>query len=336
MEQYFKQENFSETELIIKICELFTIDKAYLPQDIVQEITLELNRKRKIMNYIGVQDKEDCCLVENQRDLMKALMKDRKNIYLCNGDFRIPLKKDVSYIGKGNAVVTVSNKESINFADYNICLKDVTLFLEHDINVSKDNLDNVTVLKNEENSLENLQVFYSLSLGRTFFETKEDFKRRAKDLLKINVGTVFLKEYDYQIDTQKYWIEPNWDIRFLDYVIAFSTNRKMWFTVNATAAKDIYENQRKFPIYAWFDTDGDRIFIKRLTINLQKYGEIEIMFRDIENNIMQNMISSYNAYSGYGLGLIDTIKRSRFITSDFDESSVWNTVKIIREFLGIR
>lgn len=323
LEQCFKQEDFSDIELIMKICEMFSIDREYVSPDIMQEIAAELSRKRKTLNYVGTQEKPEFCLVENQRDLMKALTKDKAIIYLCNNDFRIPLKKDMSYIGKENAVVTVSNKEDINFADYSICLKDVTLFLEHDINVAEDNLDNVTILKNEANSPGNLQVFYNLSLGRTFFETKEDFKRRVKDLLKINVGTVFLHDYDYEIDKEKYKINPNWDIRFLDYVTIFSANRKMWFTADAKMAEDIYKNQRKFSIYAWFDTDGNKIFITKLTIELQKYGEIEILFKDIET--ATDGISS--GYSGYGIGLIDIAEEYDMIDSDFDESSFWKKVK---------
>lgn len=323
LEQYFKQENFSDIELIMKVCEIFSVDKAYLPSDIVQEIALKLSKERKTLNYVGTQEIENCCLVENQRDLMKALTKDTAVIYLCNNDFRIPLKKDMSYIGKENAVVTVLNKEDINFADYNICLKDVTLFLEHDINVAEDNLDNVTILKNEEYSSGNLQVFYNLSLGRTFFETKDDFKRRTKDLLKINVGTVFLRDYDYEIDTGKYKINPNWDIRFLDYAVSFSANRKMWFMADVKMAEDIYKNQRKFPIYAQFNTDGDKIFITKLTIELQKYGEIEILFKDIET--ATDDISS--GYSGYGVGLIDIAEQYNMIDCDFDESSFWKQMK---------
>lgn len=323
LEQFFKQEDFSDIELIMKICDIFSIDKAYLSSDIVQEIALELNKTRRMLNYVGVQKNADFCPVENQRDLMKALAKDAENIYLCNGDFRIPLNKSVNYIGKGNAVVTVSSREDINFADYGICLKDVTLFLQHDINVAEDNLNNVTILRNEENSVGNLQIFYNLSLGRTFFETKEDFKRRVKDLLKINVGTVFLHDYDYEIDKEKYKINPNWDIRFLDYVTIFSANRKMWFTADAKMAEDIYKNQRKFSIYAWFDTDGNKIFITKLTIELQKYGEIEILFKDIET--ATDGISS--GYSGYGIGLIDIAEEYDMIDSDFDESSFWKKVK---------
>ena len=326
LNEYFQQEDFSDIELIMKICDIFAMDKTYLLSDIVQEIALELNKTRRMLNYVGVQKNADFCPVENQRDLMKALAKDAEDIYLCNGDFRIPLNKSVNYIGKGNAVVTVSSREDINFADYGICLKDVTLFLEHDINVAEDNLNNVTILRNEENSPENLQVFYSLSLGRTFFETKEDFKRRTRDLLKINVGTVFLHEYDYEIDTGKYKVNPNWDIRFLDYAVEFSANRKMWFTADAKMAEDIYKNQRKFPIFAQFDTDGDRIFITKLTIELQKYGEIEILFRDIKVSA-DNPVSSYNGYGGYGLGLIDTAGRYDMIDADFDESRFWKRMK---------
>lgn len=323
LEQFFKQEDFSDIELIMKICEIFSIDKAYLPQDIIQEIAVILNKKRKALNYVGIQEKTDFCLVENQRDLMKVLMKDTEKIYLCNEDFRIPLSKSKNYIGKGNALITIPNKEDINFADYNIRLKDVTLFLEHNINISEDNLDNVNILRNEENSSGNLQLFYNLSLGRTFFETREDFRRRAKDLLKINIGTVFLKEYDYQLYVQKYYIEANWDIRFLDYAVAFSRNKKMWFIADRDMAKDIYINQRKFPIYAWFDTNGDKIFITKLTIELQKYGEIEILFKDIET--ATDGISS--GYSGYGIGLIDIAEEYDMIDSDFDESSFWKKVK---------
>lgn len=323
LNEYFQQEDFSDIELIMKICDIFSIDKTYLSSDIMQEIALELNKMRRMLNYVGVQKNADFCPVESQRDLMRALTKDTALIYLCNNDFRIPLEKNMSYIGKGNAVVTVSNKENINFADYGICLKDVTLFLEHDMNVAEDNLNNVTILRNEENSPENLQVFYSLSLGRTFFETKEDFKRRTRDLLKINVGTVFLHEYDYEIDTGKYKISPNWDIRFLDYAVEFSANRKMWFTADAKIAEDIYKNQRKFPIFARFDTDGDKIFITKLTIELQKYGEIEILFKDIET--ATDDISS--GYSGYGVGLIDIAEQYNMIDCDFDESSFWKQMK---------
>lgn len=99
-------------------------------------------------------------------------------------------------------------------------------------------------------------------------------------MLKINVGTVFLHEYDYEINAEKYKINPNWDIRFLDYIVSFSANRKMGFIADAKMAEDIYKNQRKFPIYAWFSTDGNKIYIEKMTINLFKYGEIEFLSRD--------------------------------------------------------
>ncbi|AXL20748.1 hypothetical protein [Megasphaera stantonii] len=302
LKQYFQRENFTDIDLIIQICDLFDIKKNTLTLDAIKEISQALANERRKFDYISILGIKEYEVVENQAELIK-ITKTPNNIYLCNEDFKLPLGwNHRNYIGTGAAVVTLPNRENINFADYDISLKNIMIYRLHNICIAADNLENVNILPYEENEEKNLYLFYNLSLGRNSFETQRDFCRRVKDLLPVKVGTVFLYEDNYHIEEQKFYIQINWDMPFIDYAAKVGLDRSMWFMADVKMAEDVYLTQRKFAVYAVFNTDGNKIFISKLHIHFSKYGFIEVLLSDLPK---AEKIHSGSGFGGYGLELID-------------------------------
>lgn len=296
---YFQKETFSDVDLVIRLFDIFNIKEDMLTLNLIKAITQVVQEQRKRFHYIGIAGNSKWPVVTTQRELMQALVKSPECIYLCNNDFRLPLsKKNITYIGKENAVVTLANDENINFAEFGITLQDTMIFRLHEIVVADNNLVNVKVLPYEDTSKENLFLFYDLSLGRNFFETKEEFFQRVSALQEIKIGTIFLRDEDYDIQEKRFYICIHGDISFLDYITDFTFKKKLWFPADAAMAKDLYQNQRKSTIYALFDTDGDKIYISKLHIHFLKYGTVNI-FHDEENDSIPSSLGR-----GYGLYLI--------------------------------
>ena len=301
LRQYLHKEKISDIDVLIQLYDILDIKDDMLTLDKVREISKMLQEQRERGAYIGATGNQEYEVATTQQELSQALVKAPQCVYLCNNDFRIPLSKgNITYIGRGNAVVTVANRENLNFADLGISLQHMMLFRVHDIVVDEANLSDVTLLPAEENGRENLFLFYNLSLGRSAFESKDEFRRRLNDLLEVKIGTIFLNDSDYDMREKKFYIHLHSDISFLDYVTAFTFKKKLWFVADRAMAADVYERQRKVAVYAVFDTDGDRIYISKLQIHFLKYGTTAILYED---EIPSEAVSSGGR--GYGLYLID-------------------------------
>ena len=240
----------------------------------------------------------------NQNDLIKLLHTDATIIYLVNNEFYIPLeKRGITYIGKENAVINLPFRGNIDFKDFDIYLKDVTVFLDHNIDINQDNLENVKILSGTELIKGNEMLFGSLSQGRDEFTTKCDFKRQVKDLLPIQIGNVFLQKDGYDIEKERFEINPSWNIKYIDYIDKFIQEKRLYFRADRIKAKNIFEQQRKFKLNAIFDTDGDNIYISRVFFISDEYGEIEIN----EKKIIKLTVNESSGFciSGYGIDLID-------------------------------
>lgn len=162
--------------------------------------------------------------------MIKLLHTDATIIYLINNEFYIPLeKRGITYIGKENAVINLPFRGNIDFKDFDIHLKDVTVFLDHNIDINQDNLENVKILSGTELIKGNEMLFGSLSQGRDEFTTKCDFKRQVKDLLPIQIGNVFLQKDGYDIEKELFEINPSWNIKYIDYIDKFIQGKRLYF-----------------------------------------------------------------------------------------------------------
>lgn len=82
------------------------------------------NEKKRILRTI-TDDEEIIYKVDqvalNQDDLLDIYEEGRKEIYLCQGEFEIPLSvTDVTYIGVADPIVTVRVTDNVNFKEKNI------------------------------------------------------------------------------------------------------------------------------------------------------------------------------------------------------------------------
>lgn len=281
--------------------ELFNVSKKYINEDLLYKLSNKLKKDRKVYSLIGTHVNN---IAFNQNDLIKLLHTDATIIYLVNNEFYIPLeKRGITYIGKENAVINLPFRGNIDFKDFDIHLKDVTVFLDHNIDINQDNLENVKILSGTELIKGNEMLFGSLSQGKDEFTTKCDFKRQVKDLLPIQIGNVFLQKDGYDIEKELFEINPSWNIKYIDYIDKFIQGKRLYFRADRIKAKNIFEQQRKFKLNAIFDTDGDNIYISRVFFISDEYGEIEIN----EKKIIKLTVNESSGFciSGYGIDLID-------------------------------
>lgn len=298
---FLKRKDIIDADIIIFFFEIFNISAEYIDKEWIHKIKDKIKKNRKIYSLIGTDTNN---IAFNQNELVNILSTDINTIYLANDEFYIPLeKKEITYIGKENAVINLPFRGNIDFKDFDIHLKDVTVFLDHNIDINQDNLENVKILFGEELIKENEMLFGNLSQGRDEFTTKCDFKRQVKDLLPIQIGNVFLQKNGYDMQKELFEINPSWNIKYIDYIDKFIQEKKLYFRADRIKAKNIFEQQRKFKLNAIFDTDGNNIYISRVFFVSDEYGEIEIN----EKRIIKSKINKCSGFyiSGYGIDLID-------------------------------
>lgn len=301
LRKFLQNEEITDIDCIFFFFELFNVSKKYINEDLLYKLSNKLKKDRKVYSLIGTHVNN---IAFNQNDLIKLLHTDATIIYLVNNEFYIPLeKRGITYIGKENAVINLPFRGNIDFKDFDIHLKDVTVFLDHNIDINQDNLENVKILSGTELIKGNEMLFGSLSQGRDEFTTKCDFKRQVKDLLPIQIGNVFLQKDGYDIEKELFEINPSWNIKYIDYIDKFIQGKRLYFRADRIKAKNIFEQQRKFKLNAIFDTDGDNIYISRVFFISDEYGEIEIN----EKKIIKLTVNESSGFciSGYGIDLID-------------------------------
>ncbi|MBQ7704761.1 MAG: hypothetical protein IJT73_04955 [Selenomonadaceae bacterium] len=317
---FLSQDKISEwnnDELCLAVCQIFSVDLNSLTEYEAQSVSRAI--KRKQLKEIYIEDGEEGAIVTNQRELLESLNAGYIVIYLVGGIFQIPLLKGgVTYIGRENALVEVSNFEDVSFDRAEIILKDLQLFVRQPINIECQNSTNVKILRGEKIALDNSikkNEIYRLLQGRNAFETFEEFDERAKKMNGIVVGEVALEEKNYNIKWQVFDLKILWRLDFLNVARKFLTGKFFSCVVTADFAKKIYENERVQLVYADFVTDGNFPIIRCLYMITADGIRIDIKVGNIplidEIAGMQNYGSgsvSGSCGRGYGLELIENFK----------------------------
>lgn len=292
----------SDVQWMILLMRIFNLDSCYLPDEYRREVEQALrDEKQKCCWMDTSSDKLSFNIAEDDGDMMRLLKSGVNVVYLCGGEFHIPLgRQGVTYIGRGAAVIDLPYREDINFADYDIHLENLMLFCHHRINIAPDNLNNVRILSLEQDVNTGRRMFDFLSLGRSPFTPVEDFCKNAAELRDMTVGTVFLQAGDYDIDSRRFAVQPHWYLDYLDLADDISRNKDLYFTFEPDKAETLFKNERKLHLIAKLATDGNKLFIKSLYFDSELFGCIEIISTD-------KPVSSGSGFGlgGYGLDLID-------------------------------
>ena len=138
-----------DADLKLLICKLFNLPLETLSAEEAEEIsaTVAKNQRRELFIKKIPGDDRKIDFVENQAELFKALQGEAQIIYLCGGEFRIPLnRRGVTYIGCENAVVDVDEEFDIDFDAAEIVLEDLQIYLNNPIKITAAQSKNLKIL----------------------------------------------------------------------------------------------------------------------------------------------------------------------------------------------
>ena len=299
--------SWNDDDLRLALCQIFSIEISELAEFDASALSRAILRKH--LKEIYCRDNEGA-LVMNQRELLEALNAGYIVIYLVGGVFQIPLHKGgVTYIGRENALVEVSNFNDVNFDRAEIILRDVQIFVRTPINIECNNSSNVQILRGEkialDNSMRKVDIYRFLQ-GRNTFETAEKFYERAQKMKGLVVGEVLLDEKDYNIDWKIFDLKILWHLDFLNVARKFSAGKFFSCILTPEFARNIYERERVQLVYADFVTDGNSPAISKIYMITADGTRIEIIVGNVSLvEKMKNAQGSGGSGSrGYGLDLI--------------------------------
>lgn len=115
-------------------------DTAEIDMDTIQRRNEKLLLLRQFTDDKEIIDNVDC-VAFNQDDLLDILDEGSKKIYLCQGEFDIPLSvKDITYIGLQNPIVLLRAYDNVNFASLNLEFIDICFGWDISSTTSSDRL----------------------------------------------------------------------------------------------------------------------------------------------------------------------------------------------------
>lgn len=302
---------WNDDELRLALCQIFSIEISELPIYDAEAVSRAIRRKQLKEIYMG---EEEGALVTNQRELLETLNDGYIVIYLVGGVFQIPLHKGgVTYIGRENALIEVSNFNDVSFDRAEIILRDLKIFVRQPINIECNNSSNVEILRVEkialDNSLRKVDIYKFLQ-GRKTFETFDEFNDRAQKMQGVVVGEVLLDEKDYNIKWKVFDLKILWHLDFLDVAKKFSAGKFFSCILTPEFAKNIYEQERVQLVYADFVTDGNFPVIRKIYMITADGTRIDIIVGDIPliDEITNAQGSGSSGERGYGLELIEDMQ----------------------------
>ena len=135
-----------DTDLNQKLMSILDVAADTEIEEIDMEVIQRRNEKllllRQITDDKNIIDKVDC-VAFNQDDLLDILDEGVKEIYLCQGDFEIPLRaKNITYYGLENPSVSLRKNKTASISSSNI--KFVGITIPDDLNNSCANNDSST------------------------------------------------------------------------------------------------------------------------------------------------------------------------------------------------
>lgn len=307
------ENGISGTALKLLICKIFNFDFGDLEIEDVEEISAFIARKQR-RNLFDKYDSgnKKVAYVENQRELVQALWDGAEVLYLYGAEFKIPLEiPNKVYIGYNNTIIDVTHNSDLDLDSQNIILKNVQIYLHYPINLKMDKSSDVKIINGTKNILgvrPTLKEIFEIMRGRGAFESQENFKRRAEDLRGVAVGTVLLKDENYNYATQNFSIKPQWNFEYMSILKSYATDRNFFVEISPENAKIIYSNERKLQIFADFTYIDGKLTILHLYFESNTLGRIEIegILRELENKIS----SGTSGFGGlaYGLDIITAYK----------------------------
>ena len=310
--------NLDNGSLSILICNTLDINIMTLCDHEVDLLTAAVNRERKRLLYEQTVDSNEIA-VTNQTELVKAFQNNTiDKVYLYDNVFSIPVQRtDITYVGKGNAVISITDRDNdiFDFDDNHIYFYGLTIVF-HFINPQQVKIahsssvehNNHLIFLRENRVIKDNSVYphelAELLMRRNPFESAYDFAERAKRLRGIIVGKSYLNAMDYDLWHGAFFLCPIWRVEFVDFLRHYICGAKMFFSVPCEEAKTLFENDRAQLVYADFATAGDDIVIISLYLQtgdgLGKIYPIRKLWQSVSWPF-----GSGSGDAGYGLDLID-------------------------------
>ena len=292
----------SDAELKLLICELFDLPLDTLSPEDVEEISALAEQK------LFAKTPKENKLVKTQRELVRAIKDGDKKIYLCGGEFRIPLNRNgVTYVGRDNAVIDLDEELDVDFDACEIFLEDVQLYLHHPINIKAEQSHNIKIIDGSKKILgerPTLKEIAEVLRGKNAFETPEDFKARVEKICGVAVGSTLLDDKDYDIDAAQFNFKPRWNFDYIPIVKNFAADKKFSVKLQPHDAQSLYSNERKLQLFADFTYQGGKLAIRNLYFAPKTRGKVLI-----EGSLPAEEVSSMSSGGlGYGLDIITDIQ----------------------------
>ena len=292
----------SDAELKLLICELFDLPLDTLSPEDVEEISALAEQK------LFAKTPKENKLVKTQRELVRAIKDGDKKIYLCGGEFRIPLNRNgVTYVGRDNAVIDLDEELDVDFDACEIFLEDVQLYLHHPINIKAEQSHNIKIIDGSKKILgerPTLKEIAEVLRGKNAFETPEDFKARVEKICGVAVGSTLLDDKDYDIDAAQFNFKPRWNFDYIPIVKNFAADKKFSVKLQPHDAESLYSNERKLQLFADFTYQGGKLAIRNLYFAPKTRGKVLI-----EGSLPAEEVSSMSSGGlGYGLDIITDIQ----------------------------
>lgn len=297
----------SDAQLKLLVCKLFDLPIDSLSAQDVEEIsaTVKKNQRRELFMREIPGDDRKAAFVETQGELVAALKDEAQLIYLCGGEFRIPLnRRGVTYIGCDNAVVDLDEDFDVDFDACEIVLEDVQVYLHQPIEIKAEHSRNVKIIDGSKKVLgerPTLKEIADVLRGRRAFESAADFKTRAEGIQGAAVGSVLLDDKNYTIETAKFNFTPRWNFDYISVLKDFAADKKFSANLQPHDAESLYSNERKLQLFADFTYQGGKLTILNLYFDTKTLGRVAIVIALVEENI-SSISSGFGL--GYGLDII--------------------------------
>lgn len=305
------KKNFSDSELKLLICKIFSCDFEKLSESELEEISelIAKNQRKKLFFDEHEDNERKIVLVENQRELIQGLRDGAEIFYLFGAEFKIPIDyRGKVYIGRNNAIIDLDFDSDIDFDEREIIFEDLQIFLHYPITLKMEKSRNVKIIDGAKKFLgthPTLKEMLKIMQGRGAFESAENFAKRAEDIRGAAVGKVLLEDKNYFFDDAKFKIRPQWDFEYISVLKNFlHGGREFFVNISPEKAELLYTNERKLQIFA------DLAYIDgKLTI-LNLYFDTKILGRIFIENILRELKNKFSSGSsgfgglGYGLHII--------------------------------
>lgn len=154
----------------------------------------------------------------------------------------------------------------------------------------------------EDNSVQPHELA-KLLMGRNLFELDFDFAERTKRLHGVIVGRGYLKDTDYDLHQEAFFLTPIWRVEFVEFIPRYVCEAKLFFSIPCREAENLFEEERAQLIYADFGTAGDDVVLIRLYLYSDGGHGIIYPIRRLWHPTSL-LFGSCSGEAGYGLDLI--------------------------------